>query len=82
MKQGEFGNHVPGLTNVVVASLSDVANLMAISDRNRSSACTNMNEHSSRSHMMLTVNMVSQNKLTGVTSRGKLNLVDLAGTPL
>lgn len=38
-------------------------------------ACTNMNEHSSRSHMMLTVYLQSQNLMTGVTSRGKLNLV-------
>jgi kinesin family member C2/C3 len=39
-----------------------------------------MNEHSSRSHMMLTVTIISENKITGATSRGKLNLVDLAGS--
>lgn len=41
---------------------------------------TNMNEHSSRSHMMLTVTVISENKVTGVVTRGKLNLVDLAGS--
>lgn len=46
----------------------------------RMQACTNMNEHSSRSHMMLTVYMQSENRMTGVVSRGKLNLVDLAGS--
>jgi Kinesin motor domain len=45
-----------------------------------STAMTNMNEHSSRSHMMLTVTVISENKVTGVVTRGKLNLVDLAGS--
>jgi kinesin family protein C2/C3 len=39
-----------------------------------------MNEHSSRSHMMLTVSISSEHKATRVVSRGKLNLVDLAGS--
>ena len=39
-----------------------------------------MNEHSSRSHMMLTVSVTGENLATGVVSRGKLNLVDLAGS--
>ena len=43
-------------------------------------AMTNMNEHSSRSHMMLTVTVISENKVTGTVTRGKLNLVDLAGS--
>jgi hypothetical protein len=34
-----------------------------------------MNEHSSRSHMMLTVSIVSESVVTGQTTRGKLNLV-------
>jgi kinesin family member C2/C3 len=41
---------------------------------------TNMNEHSSRSHMMLTVTVISESKLNGAVTRGKLNLVDLAGS--
>ncbi|CAK9253180.1 unnamed protein product [Sphagnum jensenii] len=49
-------------------------------ERNRSQACTNLNEHSSRSHMMLTVNINSENILSGSVTRGKLNLVDLAGS--
>ena len=44
------------------------------------SAMTNMNEHSSRSHMMLTVTVISESKLNGAVTRGKLNLVDLAGS--
>lgn len=77
---GDRGNHVPGLTTIQVEDLSNVLDLLAISDKNRFSRTTNMNEHSSRSHMMLSVNVTSENLITGHTTRGKLNLVDLAGS--
>lgn len=80
VKQGPKGNHVPGLTQVPVTNLEEVTKLLAVSDKNRSQASTNMNEHSSRSHMMLTVSITSEHKETRVVSRGKLNLVDLAGS--
>jgi kinesin family protein C2/C3 len=80
IRQGEFGNYVPGLTCVPVNGLDDVTQLLATADRHRSQTCTNMNEHSSRSHMMLTVYLSSENTATGAVSRGKLNLVDLAGS--
>jgi len=80
VRQGDFGNYVPGLTSIPVNNLQQVIDLLSVADRHRSSATTNMNEHSSRSHMMLTVTVVSENKLNGVASRGKLNLVDLAGS--
>lgn len=80
VRQGEFGNYVPGLTQVPVENLQNVFDLLAVADRNRSSATTNMNEHSSRSHMMLTCVIVSENPKAGITTRGRLNLVDLAGS--
>lgn len=80
VKMGEFGNHVPGLTTVNVTNISEVLSLLEKADKNRSSTATNMNEHSSRSHMMLTVTIVSEYKETGMITRGKLNLVDLAGS--
>ena len=80
IRQSDQGNYVPGLTQIPVESLQNVIDLLAVADRNRSSAATNMNEHSSRSHMMLTVTVVSENLTLGVTTRGKLNLVDLAGS--
>lgn len=80
VRQGDFGNYVPGLTCIAVRNLQNVIDLMALADKNRSSATTNMNEHSSRSHMMLQVIVQSENTTTGVNSRGKLNLVDLAGS--
>lgn len=80
VRQGEFGNHVPGLTMVAVEEARGVFDLFGLADRNRSQTATNMNEHSSRSHMMLTVHVVSEHRATGAVSRGKLNLVDLAGS--
>lgn len=80
VKMGEFGNHVPGLTTITVTTIQEVFALLEKADKNRSSTATNMNEHSSRSHMMLTVTIVSEYRETGVVTRGKLNLVDLAGS--
>jgi kinesin family protein C2/C3 len=80
VRQGEHGNFVPGLTSVEVSGIDAVIELLRRADGNRSQTATNMNEHSSRSHMMLTVNLVSENRSNGATTRGKLNLVDLAGS--
>jgi len=80
IRQGEFGNFVPGLTQREVTSLRDVEELFALADSNRATATTNMNEHSSRSHMMLTITVMSENLALGTVQRGKLNLVDLAGS--
>lgn len=80
VKLGPYGNHVPGLISLPVNNIQDVLSLITTADRNRSSATTNMNEHSSRSHMILTATVISEYLPTGVVTRGKLNLVDLAGS--
>jgi len=77
---GPHGNYVPGLVSLPVDNLQSVFKLIETADRNRSSSSTNMNEHSSRSHMILTATVVSQFLPTGAVTRGKLNLVDLAGS--
>ena len=80
VKIGPNGNHVPGLVSRHVNNIEAVLDLISMADRNRSSATTNMNEHSSRSHMILTATVISEYLATGATTRGKLNLVDLAGS--
>ena len=35
MRQGDFGNHVPGLTQLEVNSLADIEALLSTADRNR-----------------------------------------------
>ena len=80
VRRGEHGNYVPDLTEVTVRSDEEVLELMNISDKARSSTATNMNEQSSRSHMLLSVTIESTRRATGAKTRGKLNLVDLAGS--
>ena len=70
---------VPGLTKEKINSIQDVMDLLKRGNANRATASTNLNEDSSRSHMILTVRVVS-----GVPqetqSIGNLFLVDLAGS--
>ncbi|XP_078608342.1 kinesin-like protein KIFC3 isoform X1 [Branchiostoma floridae x Branchiostoma japonicum] len=76
----EGGLHVPGLTYTQVDSLDDVNDVFQVAINNRATACTNMNEHSSRSHALLIVTVEGTNITTGAKIIGKLNLVDLAGS--
>lgn len=74
------GTFVPGLTAESVSSAHDVELLMERAQGNRATFSTNMNEHSSRSHSVLSVSCYAKNKLTGVSSMGKLHIIDLAGS--
>ena len=75
----EGGTTVPGMACVVVESMEDVLALLETGQRNRSVGCTNMNEHSSRSHMILSIHTCNTNCVTGAKGYGKLHLIDLAG---
>ncbi|KAI3377441.1 hypothetical protein L3Q82_008420, partial [Scortum barcoo] len=84
--------YVPGLTEFTVQSPEDINRVFELGHMNRATACTNLNEHSSRSHALLIIITVSGfNSATGnrtlqefrfwcVSVAGKLNLVDLAGS--
>eukprot|EP00941_MAST-03F_sp_MAST-3F-sp1_P004640 g4640.t1 len=74
------GNYVEGLSMPLVTSLSEVRNYMDIGRKNRSVGQTNMNEHSSRSHCMLSVYVVNTHKSAKRRTRAKLHLIDLAGS--
>lgn len=78
--KSDGGLHVPGLCSEEVKSVEDVNQVFALGQKNRATATTNMNEHSSRSHALLTVQVLGVNKTTNVRTMGKLNLVDLAGS--
>lgn len=70
---------VSGLIKESVNSVKDVVKLLKKGNESRSTAATDMNEHSSRSHMVLTVDVVSG--IQGEEpSTGTLYLVDLAGS--
>jgi kinesin family member C2/C3 len=80
VRQGPTGNFVPGLTTVPVQTLDEVFELIKRGNKNRSTHATDMNEHSSRSHSILSINLRSTNVVTATTANGKLFLVDLAGS--
>ncbi|XP_060733506.1 kinesin-like protein KIFC3 isoform X2 [Tachysurus vachellii] len=72
--------YVPGLTEITVKSVEDINKVFDLGHMNRATACTNLNEHSSRSHALLIITVVGFNSSTGHRTSGKLNLVDLAGS--
>ena len=80
LAHAEAGRNVAGLQEVAVESVADVEEVMATGESNRSVAATNMNARSSRSHLLVTIFVESENKVTRARSRSKLTLVDLAGS--
>lgn len=77
---GKKGTYVPNLIEEEVKCVEDVHKLVARAKRGRSTYATNMNEHSSRSHSMLSVRVCTKSRWTGASTRGVLHLVDLAGS--
>jgi Kinesin motor domain len=70
---------VPNLTKEDVTSIGEVMHLLKRGNSNRATATTDMNEHSSRSHMVLSVD-VESGLGTSTMNKGTLYLVDLAGS--
>ena len=57
--------HVPGLTVKGVANAQDVTGLMATAAKSRATSATKLNQHSSRSHLVLTVHATTEHRTTG-----------------
>jgi hypothetical protein len=71
--------YVEGCECPYVSSAAEVFQLVELGLRNRTTACTRMNDTSSRSHCILGIN-VKGVKTRGEQKVGKLFLVDLAGS--
>jgi kinesin family protein C2/C3 len=80
IRQTPTGNEVTGLTKVVVCNSGDVLDLMSRGQSNRAVGAHDMNEHSSRSHSILTLTVSGVNNKDSSTTYGKLHLIDLAGS--
>ena len=80
LRDGGNGVTVQDLSAAPAQSSEEVLALMAAAYRNRATFATNMNEHSSRSHCVLTVQCACAHRVTGTRSLGRLNLIDLAGS--
>ncbi|CAM9298740.1 unnamed protein product [Ectocarpus sp. 12 AP-2014] len=72
--------YVEGLVECEVETLEEVEELVVLGGRNRTVGNNNVNEHSSRSHLVLQVHITSTDVATGYVQHGKLNLIDLAGS--
>ena len=72
------GIFIDGLSEIYVVCEEEILNAIAIGEKNRSIACTKMNQQSSRSHQIFMIE-VGQKLPNGSFKRGVLNLVDLAG---
>jgi kinesin family protein C1 len=59
---------------------SEMEEIMELASRQRSTAQTNMNERSSRSHSVFTLHLRAVNVQQNVCLKGTLSLVDLAGS--
>lgn len=78
-KRGPF---VDGLTARTVTSFEEIDTLMEQGNSNRTTAATNMNDTSSRSHAVFTLKFTQASIIEGVPCEktSKINLVDLAGS--
>ncbi|KAL1318554.1 kinesin-like protein KIN-14C [Arachis hypogaea] len=74
------GLAVPDASMQLVKSTGDVIKLMDIGLKNRAKSATSMNERSSRSHSVVSINVRGVDMKSGSTLQGNLHLVDLAGS--
>mmetsp|Transcript_7707 Transcript_7707/g.12254 ORF Transcript_7707/g.12254 Transcript_7707/m.12254 type:complete len:485 (+) Transcript_7707:596-2050(+) len=80
VRQGQDGNYIQDLYLAGVKSYDEVIEYWGKARDNRTTFSNNINVHSSRSHLVLSVYTRGENRSTGVGSFGKLHLVDLAGS--
>eukprot|EP00928_Gymnodinium_smaydae_P099569 TRINITY_DN9540_c0_g1_i1.p1 TRINITY_DN9540_c0_g1~~TRINITY_DN9540_c0_g1_i1.p1 ORF type:complete len:710 (+),score=198.58 TRINITY_DN9540_c0_g1_i1:253-2382(+) len=74
------GVFIGDLTETYVGSEQEIFDAMRAGQYNRSMAVTNMNEHSSRSHLVFMLTIEQKNLHDRSVKVGKLHLVDLAGS--
>ena len=72
--------YIEDLSEHYVSSEEDVIELIRIGSENRTTAATNMNENSSRSHTLVIMTLHQKNTKTLEAKTGRLYLVDLAGS--
>ena len=76
------GPYVEGLSKHTVTSVNEVLHLIDLGNKNRTTAATQMNDVSSRSHAIFTMNFTQARIEDGIPceTASKINLVDLAGS--
>lgn len=77
---GHGGIQVAGLTSWDVPNLETLYQMLSLGRSNRTTATTAMNQHSSRSHALVTLTLHAAAPPRGPGTAGTLHLVDLAGS--
>eukprot|EP00606_Chrysophyceae_sp_TOSAG23-5_P001523 GSChrysophyteH2.ASY1.ANO1.404.1 assembled CDS len=80
LRQTKTGMTVIGLTSTPVSTPAEVNVILDTARKNRAVGSHDMNEHSSRSHCILTLHTYGTNHIDKRESYGKMHLVDLAGS--
>lgn len=80
VREGKQGYYVDGLTERYVTERAELRGLIAQGQRNRITAATKMNEHSSRSHLILQLTLSQTTLPDGPSKTSRLFLIDLAGS--
>ena len=80
MRDQLVGMYVKDLTSEQIHTASHAKKLIIQGNTNRATGATNLNEQSSRSHMLVTLTIRTKNHRSGDNYVGKLSLVDLAGS--
>ena len=71
--------HIPGLTRVKLEAPSEFTRVLSDASRNRAVSTTNCNEQSSRSHLIVALQVFIKT-LNGKQMEANMSLVDLAGS--
>ncbi|XP_020026565.2 kinesin-like protein KIFC2 isoform X2 [Castor canadensis] len=77
---GQRGIQVAGLTHWDVGNLETLHQMLSLGRSNRATAATAMNQHSSRSHAVVTLTLCAASSQRTPRTAGTLHLVDLAGS--
>nr|ADF47444.1 kinesin protein 19-like protein [Dugesia japonica] len=83
LREDQNGVQVAGLTEIDVNTTNEVMDLLNRGNAMRTVEATGANKHSSRSHAVLQVNVVSRPRIRNTQEqilKGKLFLIDLAGS--
>merc|ERR1719191_1647601 len=80
VRQGPSGNTVPDLTQRLVINTEEVSEALRFGSSNRAVGHTDMNAHSSRSHLIVQVQCSITMPGKSTPTVAKMNLIDLAGS--
>ncbi|KAL2767386.1 kinesin-like protein KIFC2 isoform 1 [Daubentonia madagascariensis] len=78
--EGQGGIQVAGLTHWDIPNLETLHQMLSLGRSNRATAATAMNQHSSRSHALVTLTLHAASPPCAPGTAGTLHLVDLAGS--